>query len=175
MKTKIFYVSILLISFFIAACGNKVNGNKVVSKINPGVQNKVTPQQQNTNYLTVQDVEKVSGIKDVIFVSKSSIPGAGGDLNFATKDSNLIIMVQITDKSNFDSYKSYYFKSEIKSLGDEAMEGVTTKGMPDNIVVFKKGGKCVAISVFISPDDFKKNIISQEQSIQLAKIIESKI
>jgi len=175
MKAKVLSVLVFLISIFIINCGKNAKGNKTINKTNSVVQNKATQSQQNINYLTTQDVEKVSGIKNIISVPKGSIPGAGGDLNYATEDSNLIVMIQITDKSNYESYKSYYFKSEIKFLGDEAMEGATMKGVPDNIFVFKKGEKCVALTVFMDQNDFKKNMLSHDQVTQLAKIIDSKI
>ena len=175
MKTKIFYFLILSISIFIAACGNKAKENKAAGKTNPAVQNKITQQQQYNNYLTAQDVERVSGIKNVIFISKSSIPGAGGDLNFAAEDSNLIIMIQITDQNNYESYKSYYFKSAIDGLGDEAMKGATSSALPDNIVVFRKSGKCIALTVFMSSNNFKKNMLTLDQLIALGKIVSERM
>ena len=45
-------------------------------------------------YLTVQDVEKITGLHGVKLVPADPSKGAGGDLNFANKDGKLILMVQ---------------------------------------------------------------------------------
>ena len=44
-------------------------------------------------YLTVQDVEKITGLQGVKLVPRDPSKGAGGDLNFANKDGKLILMV----------------------------------------------------------------------------------
>ncbi len=176
MYTRKYFGISLLLLLFLASCGKSTKNNGAAPAANSAVKNNAAVQQKPTvDYLTAADVEKVSGIKGVISVPRNPNKGAGGDLNFATSDSNLIVMVQIVGESFYGGYKQYYFKSAVQGLGDEAMEGATISGLPVNLVAFRKGPKCVALTVYVNKDDFRKNMLSPEQIISLAKIIESRI
>lgn len=126
-------------------------------------------------YLTAADVEGISGLKGVKSIPRNPQIGAGGDLNFSTADDKLIVMVQIVDQNNYEGYKKYFFKSAIDGLGDQAMKGATLQNRPENLVAFTKGNKCVALTVFVNKDDFSKNMLSIEQTSELAKTIASRM
>ena len=165
----------LLFSFLLLSCGEQ---EKKVVKPTEDNQSQVKASTQNNpidKLLTEDDVAKVSGIAGVKFVERNPKIGAGGDLNFSTEENKLIVMVQVVDKSQYEGFKKYYFKSDIKDLGEEAMTGATMKGMPDNNVTFRKGTKCVALTSFVNMNNMKSNMLSPEQLISLAKIIESRI
>ena len=176
MHTRKFLGISLLLMLFIASCGKSAKKNETASTANSTAKSNAEQQQkQSADYITAADVEKVSGFKGVIFVPRNPRIGAGGDLNFATSDSNLIVMVQIVGESFYAGYKQYYFKSAVQGLGDEAMQGATIKGLPVNLVAFRKGPKCVALTVFVNKNNFSKNMLSPEQIVSLAKVIESRI
>ncbi len=130
---------------------------------------------KSSDYLNTSDIEKVAHIKGVKLIPKNPLKGAGGDLNFATNEGKLILMVQIVNKSNYEGYKKYFFKSDIKDLGIQAMEGGTLPDRENNLVVFTKGDKCIALTVFADLNDTNKNMLSVEQTIKLAKIIANRI
>lgn len=132
-----------------------------------------TGTQSINNLLTAADVTKVSGFTAKLTPKNPNI-GAGGDLNFATADNKLIVMVQVVSKSYYAGYKTF-FKAAIKGLGDEAMQGATMPGYPNNQVAFVKGTQCVALTVFGDPNKLGKNMLTIEQTIELAKIIASRM
>jgi hypothetical protein len=128
------------------------------------------------NYLKPGDFEKATGLKGVKSVAKQSLPGAGGDLNFATADDKLIVMIQVVGKSNYPGYKKYFFKADIKGLGEEAMEGTTIPGQVSNLVAFTKGTECVALTAFgDAASGGKKNMLTVAQLTGLAKLIASRM
>jgi hypothetical protein len=128
------------------------------------------------NYLKANDIEKVAGLKGVKSVAKGALSGAGGDLNFATSDDKLIVMVQVVGKSQYVGFKKYFFKSSIKGLGEEAMEGASVPGMPSNVVVFVKGAQCVALTAFgDAASGGKKFMLTIAQMSELAKTIAARM
>jgi len=128
------------------------------------------------NYLKASDIEKAAGLKGVKLVAKGALSGAGGDLNFATADNKLIVMIQVVGSSQYVGYKKYFFKADIKGVGDQAMEGATIAGLPSNVVAFTKGAECVALTTFGNPaGDGKKNMLTVSQMTALAKTIASRM
>ena len=128
------------------------------------------------NYLKTSDLEKATGLKGVKSIAKQSLPGAGGDLNFATADEKLIVMIQVVGKSNYAGYKQMFFKADVKGVGDQAMEGTTIPKQPSNVVAFTKGTECVALTAFGDPaSGGKKNMLTVAQMIELAKIMASRM
>jgi hypothetical protein len=130
-------------------------------------------QDPNQKYLSAQDFEKI-GMKGVKLIPRMSKSGAGGDLNFTDAAGELILMVQITSKSQFDGYKKMYAKSAVSAVGDQAIQGAVMPGFPDGILVFTKGTSCVALTSF---GDFlkKTNYLKMEQLIELGKVIASRM
>ncbi|HEX3047143.1 MAG TPA: hypothetical protein VHY08_20485 [Bacillota bacterium] len=128
-----------------------------------------------SEYLTAVDIEKISSLKGVKLIAKDPSIGAGGDLNFATSEKKMIVMIQVVAKSYYNSYKEMYYKAEVKALGDQAIECATIPKSASNMVVFAKGTQCIALTAFANPKDFSKNMLTVEQLIKLAKIIDSRI
>jgi hypothetical protein len=126
------------------------------------------------NYLKTSDLEQVARMKGAKSIARNPSIGAGGDLNFTTADDKLIVMVQIVDQSHYAGYKKMFFKADVKGLGTQAMQGATFPGAANNLVAFRKGSKCVALTSFM---DMKtsKNMLTPEQLIALGKIIASRM
>jgi hypothetical protein len=164
-----FLFSVLLIS-----CGGEVKKDKSTDGIAKN-ETAVEPKSYN-DYLTAADIEKVSGITGVKLVPKDPSTGAGGNLNFAAADDNLIVMVQIVSKSYYEGFKEVCKEnSEIKGLGDQAISGATFPGYPENMVAFTKGNTCIALVVFGNMKEIGKNMLTIEQTSELAKIISSRL
>jgi hypothetical protein len=126
--------------------------------------------------LTAADVTKVSGLTGAKLIAKNPAIGAGGDLNFATSDNKLIVMVQVVHIRNYAGYKQIAVKPvAIKGLGDQAIQGATSAYTPPNQVVYTKGNTCVALTVFGDPKNIGKNMLTMEQTIELAKIIAARM
>ena len=173
MYSSKFFILTSLLSIFLMACGENPRENKTTTETQT-VEGSVT-QNSYDNYLAAADIEKVSGLTGVKLVPKDPTKGAGGNLNFATSDDKLIVMVQIVDKSFYEGYKEYFTCTELKGLGDQAMKGASIPNGPENLVVFTKGNTCVALTVFINMNDMSKNMLSVEQTAELAKIIEGRM
>ena len=94
-----------------------------------------------SQYLTVQDVEKITGLSGIKIVPADPSKGAGGDLNFADKDGELILMVQRMLNSDALYSETKKMKSavqaDIQGVGDAAFTGPA--GNLQYFVSFKKG------------------------------------
>jgi hypothetical protein len=101
-------------------------------------------------YLTVQDVEKITGLRGVKLVPRDPSKGAGGDLNFANKDGKLILMVNRSLSSDgfYSQTKNMKgaFKEDIQGVGDAAFIG--PPGNYPYFVAFKKGKGSGSVATF---------------------------
>ena len=125
-------------------------------------------------YLTAADVEKVTGVRGVRIIPRGSAAGAGGDLNFADDAGELVLMVQFADARSFAGFKSKYGKTAVSGVGDQAIQGGSMPGMPDNLLAFTKGTHCVVLTAF---GDFvtKKVYLTVDQLTSLGKVIASRL
>ena len=125
-------------------------------------------------YLSVGDVEQVTGLRGVRQVARGSAPGAGGDLNFADDAGELVLMVQFAEAKNFAGFKKQYGKAAVSGVGDQATQGASMPGMPDNVLAFTRGSRCVVLTAF---GDFvsKKVYLTMDQLTALGKLIASRL
>jgi hypothetical protein len=164
-----FMFSLLLIS-----CSGAVKEDKSTADI---IQAETPVATKSYNdYLTATDIEKVAGMTGVKLIQKDPARGAGGHLNFAASDDNLIVMIQFVDKSHYEGYKMVCKENTgIKGLGDQAMMGATIPGYPENMVAFTKGNNCIALTVFGNMKETGTNMLTIEQTTELAKVIASRM
>lgn len=125
--------------------------------------------------LTVEDVEKVSGLEGLKSVPKNPQIGAGGDLNFAKEDGSIVLIVMMQKASMYKTWKSQegYFHADVEGIGDEAFEGPNF-GESRYILVFRKDGKAFSLSSFFNTQAGGEPYLSQEKLRELAKIIASR-
>ncbi len=125
-------------------------------------------------YLSAADVEKAAGVAGVHQIARGSVAGAGGDLNFANDAGDVILMVQFADAKSFAGVKAKYGKGAVAGLGEQAIEGGSMPGMPDNLIAFTKGSRCVILTAF---GDFatKKMYLTIDQLTSLAKAIAARL
>jgi hypothetical protein len=120
-------------------------------------------------YLTVQDVEKITGLTGIKIVPPDASKGAGGDLNFADKDGKLIVMVQrmLTSDALYSANKKMAssVQADIQGVGDAAFTGPA--GKLQYFVFFKKGKGSGSVASFLGmtgpllPIDQLKRIAQQ--------------
>lgn len=125
-------------------------------------------------YLTAADIEKATGLSGVTIIARGSAAGAGGDLNFADGAGELLLMVQFADAKNFAGFKNKYGKAPVSGVGDQAVQGGSMPDMPDNLLAFTKGTRCVVLTAF---GDFvnKKVYLTVDQLTSLGKVIASRL
>jgi hypothetical protein len=126
---------------------------------------------QYAKFLTISDIEKVTGLKGVTPMPKSE--EADGDLNFASKDGQLILSVTFLPSSAYAGYRSSKegYKSAISGVGEEGFIGPAGSA-PPFILVFKKAGYAVMLNT-VSEDNTV--LLPIEQLTALAKVIASRM
>ena len=123
-------------------------------------------------YLTVQDVEKITGLHGVKLVPPDASKGAGGDLNFADKDGKLILMVNRNLSSDMFYSQTKNMKDTVKAditgLGDAAFIGPA--GNLQYFVSFKKGKGSGTVSTFLT---FTGTQLPMDQVKKVAQLVAS--
>jgi len=122
--------------------------------------------------LTIKEVEAVTGIQGIKLVARNPQIGAGGELNFALADGSMVLMVGVQDAPMYDEWKTQegFFHESVADLGDEAFQGPSF-GEHRYILVFRKGGKAIAVTSFFNLEAGAEPFLSQEQLREVAKII----
>ncbi len=127
---------------------------------------------QYAKFITVQDIEKVTGLKGVTPIQKSA--NADGDLNFARQDGKVILSASFLPASAYAGAKSSQqgFKSPYPGIGEEAFVGPAGNS-PLFILVFRKAAYTVMLNTELETET--KARIPVEQLVALAKIIASRM
>ena len=126
------------------------------------------------NLLTIADIEKVTGLPGVKLVPRNPKIGAGGDLNFATADDNLLVMLVVADMDIFNQWKTgkNYVYKQLTNIGDEAYSA--PGGGVQYIVFFKSGNEVASISSFQNFETGEA-LLTIEQLSELARIVASRM
>lgn len=178
MCSKYFPAIIFILSILLFSCGE---GAKKDESTDDTYEVGISKMKNLTNnFLTVDDIQKISGLSGVKLESSDPLLGAVGDLNFFTSDNRPVVMVQILEKEKFDLVKQNLTSAktkEVKELGDKALIGASiyNYNYPEDIIVFTKGNTCINLLVLINLDDRDGTKLSNKQMIDLAKIIESRM
>jgi len=180
MKTqKTALVLSIIISFIfmiiISACGDKSDsaeekGKQLQEKEKELIEGKQGVQDLagKINFLTIADIEKVSGVSGIKLVDKGSLPGAGGSLNFALND-KMYAMFVIADMNVYDQWKNgeKYIHEKLSGIGDEAYSA--PEGPVQFIVFFRDGSNVASVSSFVNFDTGDP-YLNMKQLSELAKI-----
>jgi hypothetical protein len=126
-------------------------------------------------YLTVADIEKVTGLSGVKPVPREPRKGAGGHLNFADKNGDMILIASFLTAEEFAFYRNEksMVKATLPGVGDEAMTGPAAD--PQYMFLARRGDKCVALSTFVDPATPEKTLLTMDQLIALGKIVIKKL
>ena len=131
---------------------------------------------EHENLLTVNEVEKVTGMQGIQLIPRNPRIGAGGDLNFALADGTLILITTVQKPSMYNTWKSQegFFHASVSDIGDEAFDGPNF-GEHRYVLIFRKGDKAISLSSFFNMQAGGKPFLSQEQLREIAKIVISKL
>ena len=186
MKTQktILIISVIMsfmLLIIISACGDKSDsaeerGQQLQEKekelIESGKQG-VEDLAGKINLLTIADIEKVSGVSGIKLVDKGSLPGAGGNLNFALND-KMYAMFVIADMNVYDQWKTgeKYVHEKLSGIGDEAYSA--PEGPVQFIVFFREGNNVASVSSFVNFET-GDTYLSLEQLSDLARIVAARM
>ena len=190
--------SILIVSFSVVLIGCTAQDEKVVKRQEPveeievekevpidkEVKEEETAEEiaveesvpDKSDYLTIADVEKVSGVQGIQLVDYDPCIGAGGDINFALSDGTMFLIAAIQPDSSFEECRKHegYFHEPIANLGDEAYSAPGSFEYQYIVHCLKKP-YAVAVSSFFNESEGGKPYLSQEQLIELVEIILSRL
>lgn len=135
--------------------------------------------------LTPADVEKVSGLTGIKLVPRDPSKGAGGDLNFATSDGKLVLMVLVGGASLYQPSKAQKgsFHADVSGIGDEAFDGPSDDSNPFKapggtaepfLLMFRKGTSAITLSTYMNMDA-QKLYLSQDKLRELSKTMVSRL
>jgi hypothetical protein len=128
------------------------------------------------NLLSMAELSDLTGIKGIKMVPTDSLLDAKGELNFATNDSTLILVVDYLTPDEFISYKeqSDYIESPVSGIGDEAYSAPA--GPLQYVLLFRKGDHSFLLSSFLNPDsNWVEPFLNMEQLAKLATMIVARL
>lgn len=125
--------------------------------------------------LTALDVALITKEKGIHTVEKNLNTGASGDVNYADGQGELVLMMTVQPKAEFDLIKRTV-AAPVAGVGDEAYQApnaAAAGGMPPYMLVFRKGAYAVTlISSFTAKGTPR---VPQAQLKQLAQIVAGKL
>ena len=123
--------------------------------------------------VTVDDIEKVTGLSGVKVVEKGSVSGANGDQNFAGSDGVFLLWVNVKGADYYDTMVQGGMTEQVEGIGDAAFIG--PKQAPKQ-VMFKKGGAAVLINAKVVVKNGKPvSAVEIEKLEELAKLAASRL
>ncbi len=127
--------------------------------------------------ITADDVESVLGVQGIQVVPRLSKPGAGGDLNFALPNGDLVLMVTVSpaDMAQFSRSRERYRAKDVAGVGDEAFYG--PPGGTQYLLAFRKGAHVVSINTFFVTDGAHAGepMMNEAQLTRVAQLIASRM
>jgi len=132
--------------------------------------------QKSKDLLTVIEVANISAFYDnVMLAEKDTAKGAEGDLNFAKKTGEMILMLKVTSLEDFNKMKNNkdYVHTKIEGIGDEAYTAPKGSLQP-HIIFLRKGNKAVFLSTFLEADT-NQPIITISQMSGLASVVAQRL
>ena len=126
---------------------------------------------QYARFLTIEDVQKITGLKDVTQAPQQ--PSAKEEMIFLSKDGDPVLTASFLPASAYVGARSSKagVKSMVQGIGEEAFVGPAS-GPPLYILVFRKGPYTVVIDTELTG---KTPVIPIEQLTAIAKLIASRI
>lgn len=126
-------------------------------------------------WLTAADVQKTAGLPGIKSIPANPSIGAGGDLNFATADGQVVLMVQVVGADNYAKFVKMYSKGPVSGIGKEAIKGATVPGQGPNFIAFTKGAHCVTLTVFADWENGGALYMPFDKLEALAKLVASRM
>jgi len=139
-------------------------------------------QADHERWLTVADVEKVTGLHGLKTVPRLSQPGAGGELNFAGPDGKLVLMVNFGNAQLYRKAREQkemmiagkpvpmvLFAHAVPGVGDEAF--AAPPGPVQYVIYIRQGDRAASISTYLSGG---RAALSEAQLTAVGRVILSR-
>ena len=127
--------------------------------------------------LTPADVEGVSGLSGLKVVAYDPAVGAGGDVNIATADGQLVAMLVVEGPETWGAWLTDGYtvaESVTPPVGDEAFIGPNPDTSPTIYIFgFRKGDIAVVLDTYFDANG--ETVLSVEQLRQLAEVVEGRL
>jgi hypothetical protein len=127
--------------------------------------------------LTPADVESVSGLSGLEVVPYDPAIGAGGDVNIATADGQLVAMLVVEGPETWDAWLTDGYtvsESVTPPVGDESFIGPNPDTSPTVYIFgFRRGDVAVVIDTYFDANG--ETILSVEQLRQLAETVNGRL
>lgn len=127
--------------------------------------------------LTPADVEAVSGLSGLSVVAYDPAVGAGGDVNIATADGQLVAMLVVEGPETWDAWLTdgnTVGESVTPPVGDESFIGPNPDISPDTYIFgFRKGEVAIVIDTYF--DSNGEVVLSVDQLRELAEIVAGRL
>jgi hypothetical protein len=135
-----------------------------------------TSENPYAKYLTVADVEQISGIAGITAVGRNPMKGFGGDLNFAKGDDKMVVTAKFYDANWYAGNKrdKENIKAMVSDIGDEAYIGPGFMD-PQYTLTFLKGQQCVFLSTALVPGDPITTVLTLDQLKEIGKLVASRL
>lgn len=128
--------------------------------------------------LTPADVEAVSGLSGLKTVPYDPMIGAGGNVNIAEADGQLVAMLIVEDAESYDIWEGdsqTYLRDYTPAVGEKSFIGPHDSVTTDSYIFgFRSGSYAVVVDTFFRVQGVTK-ILSVEQLAELAMIVESRL
>ncbi len=128
--------------------------------------------------LTPADVESVSGLSGLMTVPYDPSIGAGGDVNIAEADGQLVVMLIVEGPEYYEIWKGdgqTFLRAYTPVVGEESFIGPVESVTPDSYIFgFRTESYSVVVDTFFRVQGVTK-ILSVEQLAELAGIVESRL
>ncbi len=128
--------------------------------------------------LTVEDVEKASGLRNVNKVPYHPSKFMGGDLNFVNDRGEKILCVVFSKASQFAQFKSSITEEDSTTgaagVGDEAFAGSSSTGRATHVLAFRKGDHA-AFLIAPAPVGEREIRLTPSQLVAVGKIISTRL
>lgn len=128
-------------------------------------------------YLTVADVEQVTGFKGVRQIPFHPDRFLGSDLNFVTDEGDKILSVEFSKASQYNTYRVFVpknFKTSLQGIGEEAFVGPDIEDQVPYLLVFRKGNYAVSLTA-ATTSDTRRNMLTIDQLACIGKIIAGRL
>ncbi len=130
------------------------------------------------SFLTVEDVEKASGLRNVNKVPYHPSKFLGGDLNFVNDQGEKILCVVFSKASQFAQFKSSVTEENpttcAAGVGDEAFAGRSFAGRTTHVFAFRKGDHA-AFLIAPAPVGEREIRLTPSQLVAVGKIISTRL
>lgn len=169
-------ILILALALTVVACDGEADTADELAT-DAGAPNAAGGSVETAALLTPADVEAVSGLTGLTVVPYDPALGAGGDVNIATADGQLVAMLVVEGPETWDAWLTDGYtvaESVTPPVGDEAFIGPNPDISPTIYTFgFRRGDVAIVLDTYFDANG--EIILSVEQLRQLAEVVDGRL